>query len=369
MVVPTRVLELAGDHYGMGRQHAEQVRDLKPLIEAAMEERLDALARMDADVTPYVTELAGVWEEAAASTLDMLHGIADGLGLEWETYLRYTIASYGEDLATAAADARGCTVWGAAGSITRQGASILAKNRDYRPEHQQLQCLARATPECGYRYAYVTSAGSPAVFSSGMNEAGLAIADTHVVSSDIGPGVARYSVEMDVLEQHETVESAVEYLRTVSHLGDGTLTLVDGTGDMAVVETGHSTVGVARPEKDFVVSTNHFVTPELRHAWTVDDDPSHGDSSKPRYKYVATTLAEHVGAQDVDAGWAQGLMSSHIDDGRALCRHPHAEDDSATISTVIFLCSEGKLQFANGQPCQAEFEEVAVVASNQPQDS
>lgn len=357
----TRVLELAGNHYSMGRQHAEQVRDLNPLIEAAMHERLEALARLDVDITSYVAELADTWEEAAQTTLDMLRGIADGLDLDWETYLRYTIASYAEDLANAADATDGCTVWGAAGSITRDGAPVLVKNRDYRPEHQQLQCLARARPEHGYRYAYVTSAGSPAVFSSGMNEAGLAIADTHVVSSDIGPGVARYSVEMDVLEHHDSVESALEYLRDVPHLGDGTLTLVDRAGDMAVAETGHSSVGVVRPEQDFVVSTNHFVTPELHDMWTAEDDPSHGGNSQPRYTHVASALSDHVGAHDVDAGWAQRLMSSHNDDRSTLCRHPDAESDSATISTVIFLCAEGRLQFANGQPCQAVFATIDCV--------
>lgn len=360
----TRILELAGDHYSMGRQHAEQVRDLKPLIEAAMQERLEALAELDADIAPYMADLTDMWREAAASTLDMLRGIADGLNLEWETYLHYTIASYAEDLAAAAGATDGCTVWGAAGSITRDGAPILVKNRDYRPEHQQLQCLARAIPEDGYRYAYVTSAGSPAVFSSGINEAGLAIADTHVVSDDIGPGVARYSVEMEVLEHHETVASALAYMRDVPHLGDGTLTLVDRTGDMAVVETGHSTVGVVRPEQDFVVSTNHFVTPELRGAWAAEDDPSHGHNSKPRFTHVASTLADHVGAQDVDAGWAQRLMSSHVDNGRALCRHHDAGNDSATISTTIFLSAARRLQFANGQPCQTAFETVACVSNS-----
>lgn len=357
----TRVLELAGDHYSMGRQHAEQVADLKPLIEAAMQERLEALWRLTTDITPHLNELVSVWEQAAKSTLDMLRGIADGLDLDWETYLRYTVASYAEDLANAANVTDGCTVWGAAGSVTKDGVPLLVKNRDFRPEHQQLQCLARATPEDGYRYAYVTSAGSPAVFSSGMNEAGLAIADTHVVSSDIGPGVARYSAEMEVLEHHETVESALEYLQSVPHLGDGTLTLVDRSGDMAVVETGYSAVGVVRPEQDVVVSTNHFVTPDLRNAWTAEGDPSHGINSKPRYTYVTLTLADHIGAQDVDAGWAHGLMSLHAGNGRTLCRHPDAESDSATISTVIFLCAEGRLQFANGQPCQAAFGTIDCV--------
>ena len=120
---------------------------------------------------PYVTELATAWKEVARPTLEMLRGIAEGLELDWDPFFRYTIAPYLEDSIQRPVYGEGCTVWAASGSITRQGLPILAKNRDYRPEHQSLPCLARVQPARGYRYLYATSAGSPAVFSSGMNQA------------------------------------------------------------------------------------------------------------------------------------------------------------------------------------------------------
>lgn len=351
-----KVLELAGDHYTMGRQHAAQVADLKPQIVAAMQDRLESFARDG--VQRYEAELLGVWEEAARSTLDMLHGIADGLELEWAPFFRYTVASYLEKRVTVSTQAEGCTVWAAADPMTRDGTPILVKNRDYRPEHQPLQCLARAHPEHGYRYAYVTSAGSPAVFSSGMNEAGLAVADTHVVSRDVGPGVARYSVEMELLERHDTVESALAYLNEVRHLGDGTLTLIDRTGAMAVVETGHTAIGVVRPEQGFVVSTNHFTTPALRDRWV--DERSLVDRNDTQQRYARVTAALEAACSEVDGTWAQSLMAAHGTAQEAICCHPDSGENSATISTVIFLPADGIFHFANGQPCQAPFRAWSV---------
>ena len=89
--------------------------------------------------------------------------------------------------------------------MTRDGAPILAKNRDYHPDHQPLQCLARVKPKLTAILLRLTSAGSPGVFSSGINSFGLAVVDTFIASSEIGPGIARYSLMMDILQNFSTV--------------------------------------------------------------------------------------------------------------------------------------------------------------------
>lgn len=348
-----RVIQLAGDHYAMGRQHGRQVRELRPLILQAMDQRLAKLDQAGVDVVPLVVELMAVWEAVGLSTLEMLRGIADELHLDWRPFSHYTVASYLEDRTASRSGAEGCTVWSATAPVTQDGAPILAKNRDYRPDHLPLQRLAHATPAEGYRYTYVTSAGSPAVFSSGMNEAGLAVADTHVASDDIGPGLARYSAEMELLEHHATVSSALDYLWDVPHLGDGTLVLADATGDMAVFETGHTRCGVIRSEEGFVVSANHFVTAPLRDHWVDRNPPELRGNSQGRHARVTAALQASRG--HVNAGWAQELMASHGGPQEAICRHAAKDARSATISTVLYLPQAGRLVYGHGQPCEAEF--------------
>jgi isopenicillin-N N-acyltransferase-like protein len=362
-----KVIELTGGYYEMGRRHAQQVQDLRPRIVKAMRQRLETLTSSQADLQPHAAELAVAWEEVARPTLEMLRGIAEGLTLEWEPFFRYTIASYLGDRTQRPADGEGCTAWAAAASVTRNGLPILAKNRDYRPTHQAIQCLARVKPVNGYRCLYVTSAGSPGVFSSGMNETGLVVADTHVTPQVIGPGVARYSVMMEILEHCNDVGSALDYLRQVLHTGDGTLLLLDLAGEMAVFEAGHTIYGVLLPEQDFVVSTNHFSSPQLRDGWVDRYPPELRGNSQNRYARVVSALGAARGR--VDASWAQALMSDHggsqpTDDDRrrrAICRHADLSSRSTTISTALYLPQERTLLFANGHPCQAEFQAWSVV--------
>lgn len=362
-----KVIELAGDYYKMGRQHARQVGDLRPWIVKAMRRRLRGLEAFKTDLGPQICELASIWEEMARPTLDMLRGMAEGLGLEWEPFFRYTIASYLEDRSRHPVYGEGCTVWAASEPVARQGHSILAKNRDFRPDHQSLQCLALAHPVRGYRYLCVTSAGSPAVFSSGMNEVGLAVADTRVISCAVGPGVARYSVMMELLEYHSHVASALDYLRQVPHMGDGTLTLIDQTGDMAVFEASHTTHSIKAPEHGFVVSTNHFSGEELRDCWFDHSSTKLRGNSQNRYARVTTALQSAQGR--VDPVWAQGLMADHggpratIAQRRqhAICRHRDVDRRSITVSTALFLPQKRTLLYADGQPCRVAFQAWPVV--------
>ena len=362
-----KIIELRGGSYEMGRQHAQQLQDLRPSIMRAIRQRLRSLEAYEVDLQPYVAELISVWEEIDRPTLEMLHGIAEGLELKWDAFFRYTIASYLEERVQRPAYAEGCTVWAAANSITRHGAPLLAKTRDTRPEHQFLQCLVRAHPFQGFRYLYVSSAGSPAVFSSGMNESGLAVADTHVSSLDIGPSIARYSAMMEILEHHNSVASALDYLRQVPHMGDGTLVLADRTGGMAVFEAGHSAQSIIVPEGDFVVSANHFCGPQLRDCWIDPAPPELRGNSQRRYARSVKALQAARG--EVDTKWAQKWMGDHggsqptIAQRRqqAICRHSDIDPLSTTVSTALFLPQERTLLFANGQPCRVPFQAWSVI--------
>ncbi len=349
-----RVLELSGDPRSMGHQHGEQVADLRPQIQAAMHTRLAALGQSDEDLSLFAKEITKVWEQHAPNTLEMLLGIAEALDLEWGEYFNYTIAYYLTNRLRQTRQIDGCTTWAANGNITRDGEIILAKNRDYHPDHRQLQCLARMRPRHGYQYLCLTSAGGPGVFSSGVNTAGLAVADTYVSSNDLGPGIARYSLMMDILEKFANVPEAVNHLFTCPHFGDGTVTLADAQGELAVFEIAHSVQAVRQSNKDFIVSTNHFTAPKTRQCW-VDSEPSHlQGNSQERRKRVENALLSARG--QVDISWSQALMAQHGGSQSAICRHQEIEAQSMTISSVIFLPQQASLYIANGLPCQIQFE-------------
>ena len=350
-----RQIQLSGDHYTMGWQHARQVEALRPDILAAMEHRLGLIAEIEIKTRPFLAELQNRWKTDAQPTLNMLKGMADGLALDWERFFTYTVATYLMDRAKhIPADAQGCTTWAAAGRMTPPEAPILAKNRDYWPDHQQLQCLAFARPKSGYAYLYLTSAGSPGVFSSGMNEAGLVAADTHVVSLDVGPGLPRYAVMMEALEKYSSVEAALEYLINVTHSGNGNILLLDASGDMAVIETSYMVMGIDRPEDGFLVSANHYVTPPMKQRWLPRGPEDVHGNSLARYDRAVRALRESI--RKIDLNWAMQLMSSHGDSLAAICRHPDIGPRSVTIASTIYLPCQRQLYLANGLPCQTPYQ-------------
>lgn len=343
-----KTLSLQGDHYEMGRQHGHQVLDLREMIIATMEARLCRLEACDTNAP--LRALETTWQDIAPSTLAMLRGMADALALPFQRVFAYAAASYLDDLRLGSSGAEGCTVWAGSRSATRDRSPIMTKNRDYAISHRPLQALAYAVPRRGYRSVYVTSAGSPAVFSSGMNERGLAVADTHVSSRDIGPGLSRYTLMMNLLEQHADVASALGYLREVSQMGAGNLVMADAAGDLAVCESGYRHHGILRAEGDLLVATNHFVSAVLADACREEDDLGARADSRARYDAVRTVLREAHGT--LDAENATKLMARHANHGPAICRHT-VGTDSGTISNVIFLPSQRRLLFCDGFPCQS----------------
>jgi isopenicillin-N N-acyltransferase-like protein len=298
-----------------------------------------------------------VVETVDPATVALVRGLADGLGLNFDRLLRYNLVAFLRDalitrkLLNGASD--GCTTWAASGPATADGQPILAKNRDYRLEHLPLQVLVRAEPVQGYRYIFVTSAGSPGVFVAGFNEAGLAVADSHVSSSDVGPGLPTYALSMHLLEEHHSVRSALSYLQVMPRLGRNNLLLADAGGDMALFEIGHRHSAVVEAEAGLLVSTNHFRSPAMQPYFVDTDPPARRDNTFQRYQKAKASLTSAYGR--IDLSLAAQLMAVHTDGLDSLCCHPSPASETATIAAMIFHPAQRRMLFCHGQPCQGEY--------------
>jgi hypothetical protein len=125
----------------------------------------------------------------------------------------------------------------------------------------------------------------------------------------------------------------------------------------------------------YLATANHFVTPELAAHWVEDEPPMLQGNSAARRSRVLDALAGAPG--QVDAAWAQALMSSHGSLQDALCRHAFIPDEgapsprfaSSTISSVLYLpCGLPSAPavpgawLADGQPCLVEWQSSRVGA-------
>ena len=355
-------LTLQGDHYTMGRQHGHQVRKLRPLIAEAIEARFSQIEQCgpDARFEALLRETRELLQDIDAPLLAMIRGQAEALEFEFDTLLRYDLVTYLLDylMTRKSPGAEGCTTWAATGSAPADGQPILVKNRDNRLERLPLQIVIRATPESGYRYVCSGSAGSPGVYCAGINQAGLAVADTHVCSTDLGPGLPDYSLMMHILEAHDSVSSALDYLRSAPRQGRNNLILGDAQGHLAVFEIGHRNYGLFETHDGILVNTNHFVSPELRDCFVDANPPPKRGNSFHRYERVTRELDDTFG--QIDVPFAQRLMASHDGPLASICRHAVAGKDSATNSTSIFLPARRTMLFCHGLPCQGQYDEFVL---------
>ncbi len=345
-----RLVEVRGDHYRMGKQHALQVKDLRPLILKALESRLKPLREREGLEQFFEKG----YEKLAGPVLEMIRGQAEGLEIDFTDLLLYDLASFLED-GLGLSRGEGCSTWAASGKATENGGPILAKNRDYSLDHLPLQIVIGAAPQAGYPYLCVGSAGSPGVFSSGVNSAGLCVADSRVRSKDEGLGLPTYGLMMYLMENCDSVPAALSYLRQAERMGGSNLILADREGNLAVFEVGHENYGQLETQGGFLVSTNHFVTPDLQGK---DFSDPHQENSVRRHGKLSKELKTAWGT--IDACWARKIMGSH--ESEALCRHEEEirGHKVSTISTAIYLPGERKLLFRHGYPCQGEYDELAI---------
>jgi hypothetical protein len=375
-------LTLQGDHYTQGWQHGRQVRNLRPQITQAIELRFSQIEREggDARFEQLLQETRDLLQEIDAPLLDLIRGQAEALELEFETLLRYDLVTYlRDDLVIrnlqgtpvppagdpgdmqrggAELGGTGCTTWAACGSSTALGRPLLVKNRDQTPEFLPLQIVVHVTPKSGYRYLCSGSAGYPGVFCAGINAAGLTVADSHVTSTDLGPGLPDFSLMMHLLEDHDCVPSALDYLRSVPRMGRNNLILADAQGHLAVFEIGHRSYGLSETRDGVLVSTNHFVTPALRRHFVDTQEPPLRGNSFHRYQAVVQALERMMGR--IDVPFAQRLMATHAGTLDSLCRHLSERSKVSTISTSILLPARRAMLYCNGRPCQNRYDEYLL---------
>lgn len=180
--------------------------------------------------------------------------------------------------------AQACTLWGAAGNAVQGGGTLLVKNRDWTPDHQQQ--LRLVNPQSGYRYVGLFADGKVPGLKAGINEKGLT-----VVSASVGsiPQAERRkmpkkrAVMAKLLATCESVDEALT--RTDLFVGPLFLVLADKT-KVAYIESGPNGQYAVHSETNGVLShTNHYIETNMLEA-----NRRIGASSLARYERISSLL-------------------------------------------------------------------------------
>jgi hypothetical protein len=180
-----------------------------------------------------------------------------------------------------------CTLFAAAGEAVQGGGTLIAKNRDWRPDH--LRILKLVTPKAGYRYFGLFAEGNDEPgLKAGINERGLVV----VSATSSIPAKARRAMPTTkgiltrLLTASATVDEALRHGEWF--LGPRYLLMADRTTVASIEIAPEGRYRVMATDRSVVYHTNHYVTPDLAGYNPKKVSPS----SLERYRRVEELLRQ-----------------------------------------------------------------------------
>lgn len=183
--------------------------------------------------------------------------------------------------------AEACTLWGANGDdYVKDGGSLLAKNRDWAPDHKQT--LKVIIPSDGYRFIGLIADGKQGGVKAGINEFGLA-----VVSSSAG------TIPLNVRQQlghykGGTMSAILKHCRSVDEvlehseyfLGVQNIMVADKNKIVRIEIAPEGVYSVKTTVNGVIYQTNHYVDEGME----IYNYRTPGISSLTRYARIAELL-------------------------------------------------------------------------------
>lgn len=315
-------------------------------------------ARSEGWITPEMLDYIDCQRHFAEShcpeSMAEVTGIANGFGLDKEALFLHLHLGTLRDLQGGAL-VDGCTSWATGGG---PDGPLLVKNRDVvSSQFGVQQVMWHEGPDIATGgMMCLGSLGSPGNYSSGMNAAGLAVADTHIGIRRHRVGWLRYFLLSRILARCATVDEALALVRSVPHAGGGSLILADISGATAAVELGTAHVSIDCGSLSW--RTNHFVSLELKDATLTAGGGGIAASSHARFDCMSACLP----SRDWSVADAAVLMARHAadPDGAPICQHLGPGEDTLTISSAIFAVNQRCLYLHEGNPCAGRWQKIQL---------
>ncbi|MFF8956814.1 C45 family autoproteolytic acyltransferase/hydolase [Streptomyces sp. NPDC014894] len=323
------------------------------------------------------TALAETFVPAVArvqpDALEEMEGIALGAGVAFEDVLalnlrteilfsgkaRKIAAAGGGAAPGSAARAPGSSA-GVPGECTsfcdlRGPEPVVGQNWDWIPFSHRTVVVLEAAPERGPRWVSVVEAGLLAKF--GMNAAGVTVLTNALVTSlDRGAPGMPYHLLLRSLLESESVDAAVDTLRTVTRSSSANYLIVGGGRgvDVEARPGGADDLSLRRVERGgYLIHANHFLGGDEEFASTGAD---HGPRVMPDTLFRserATALAELMPRPSV-AGWHE-VLSDHANYPDSLCCHPNPREgeleQGSTVASAVIEPERGLMHLVLGHPC------------------
>jgi len=235
-----------GRYYDMGYRYGKLMKKNNAHI--------PALEKMTAEKKEFGKKCIAVCREVFPEAVEELQGLTDGMELSSGSLAEWIFCIYCYEYI------RGCTCF-----AFKDGQNIIfGRNSDFFIEIRNVCESALYKPDGGY--AFIGNSTAMVQMEDGYNEHGLAIGLTYIFPRIFRPGLNAGILLRYILERCRTVKEAIQALYVLPISSSQTFTMIDRSGDMAVVECNCEKIVVIEPKanENFVVSANHFVSPEMQ---------------------------------------------------------------------------------------------------------
>lgn len=329
---------LSGAHYDMGLKCGRTIKKNSAHMKTKTD--LREVTRLSKEKRKFGGKCIEVCREVFPEAVEELHGLSDGLGIPIGDFAGWIFCIYCYEYQ------RGCTCF-----VCNDGENIvLGRNSDFWVEIRDACESALYMPDGGY--SFIGNSTAMVQMEDGYNEHGLAVGLTFIPPMVKKPGLNAGMLLRYMLEKCRTVKEAINALPRLPISSAQTFTLVDRTGEMAVVECNCEKTVVIRPGKNehYLVSTNQFESPHMQRYEIMNFL-----DSRQRYEVARRALNENKNctitlAEDILAG-KFGFM----------CQYDRRLGFDTLWSTVYDL-GKDRVFRAEGNPSRAEFREDTRLA-------
>ncbi len=357
--VAIRCLEFEGSFRQMGRQHGEALREgAEAMCETRIELSLSRArkVRPDADLDHILAIAArhlAFHERYCPDTYEEFLGIAEGAGIAPGRLLignGYT--DFVDVVTIARAEICECTHITAASPATADGLTHMGQTWDMSFSAARHVVCIRRKP-CGAPATVgITTAGCLSLI--GVNEAGIAIGNTNLQSTDARPGVI-YLATINHALAATSFEDALDRIIHSPRASGHFYYLGGPDGRMAGLETSATTHATLRPDDAGLLShANHYVDAPMR-AYEGGGAPS--VNSVDRQGRARQLLDAAGGALDVGA--MQAILSDHHGPN-PICRHTEEAAGTGTLAAAIMTPQKHEIALCIGNPCSGRFDTLTA---------
>jgi isopenicillin-N N-acyltransferase-like protein len=198
------------------------------------------------------------------------------------------LLAFGIALLTFQANSHACTLWGASGSASSQG-TLLIKNRDWQPDHQQSLRLVHNKTGMPYVGLFADDGSAPGI-KAGVNQAGLSAV---TASASSLPKALRHentehtSVLKRLLSTYRTLDEVAANADALFGVASPMFLLIADKQGLMQVEIGlQGKYAIERSQNATLAHTNHYLHENLVAQQKI------GPSSATRLQRIGSLLKD-----------------------------------------------------------------------------